>query len=57
MTDRDDHLLLSRLPFLHLGLGNILNLFLHGGKQLEPGGRKFLRRRNGGLFARRLLIL
>ena len=61
--------LLDRLLFLRLRLGNIFNLFLHGGKQVELSGRKFRscrgflcrrrfhRRRNGGLSARRLFIL
>ena len=50
-------LLLGRLLFLCPGLDNILNLFLHSGKQIETDRRRFHRRRNGGLFTRRLFIL
>ena len=45
------------LLFLCLGLGNALDLFLHRGKQAERGDIRLLRRRNGGLSARRLSVL
>ncbi len=45
--------LLNGLLFLRLGLGNILNLFLHRGEQAEQREVRLRRRRSGGLFARR----
>ena len=57
LTGREGHLLLCRLPFLHLNLDHIFNLFLYGGKELELSGGKSRRRENGGLFARRLCAL
>ena len=68
LTNRGQNLL-HRLLFLRLRLGDIFNLFFHGGKQAELSGRKFRSyrgflcrrrfhgRRNGGLSARRLFIL
>ncbi len=62
--NRDDGLLLKRLPFLYLGLGDALHLLLHRGEQMELGEvgafrlRFFIVRRcgNGGLSARRLFL-
>ena len=60
---KNGQLHLSLPQFLHLGLGDVLDLFLHRGKQVERNGRSFLgggwnlRQRNGGLFARRLPVL
>ncbi len=60
-------MLLRRLPFLCLSLGDILDLFLYRGEQVElkrgrfcrrrfrRGGR-FRRRRSGGLSARRFIL-
>ena len=63
LTGRSRRMLLGCPPVLLLGFGNTFNLFLHRGEQGEqrevrqPRGRRFLhRRRNGGLFAHRLLL-
>ena len=61
----DNGLLLKRLPFLCLGLGDALHLLLHRGEQMELGeGGAFRlrfhivrRRGNGGLSARRLCLI
>ena len=58
MTDRGGRVLLGGLLFLGLGLGDVLNLFLHRGEQIELKCLGNLRRyRNSGLSARRLLVL
>lgn len=46
-------MLLDCLLFLRLGLGDILNLFLHRGEQAEQREVRFRKRRSDGLFARR----
>ena len=64
LTGKERSLLLDGPLFLCLHLGNILNLFLHRGEQIELERGRFrrrrgslYRRRNGGLFARRLFFL
>ena len=69
LTGKERSLLLRYLLFLCLNLGDILKLFLYSGKQLELRGgkycscwgglcrRRFRRRRNGGLSARRLFLV
>ena len=46
-------MLLDCLLFLRLGLGDILNLFLHRGELAEQREVRFRKRRSDGLFARR----
>lgn len=41
--------------FLSLGLGDVLYLFLHSGKQGNLPENRFFGRKNGGFFARRFL--
>ncbi|MCD7888054.1 MAG: hypothetical protein LUG44_10685, partial [Clostridiales bacterium] len=43
------------LGFLHMGDG--FNLLFHGGEQGKLRKCRFRRRRNGGLFARRRLVI
>ncbi len=48
---------LFSLPFLCLRLGDVLNLFLYRGEQMEQREVRLRRRRNGRLFARRFILL